>query len=93
MLPSYFTETRDVLEQMSQQRHQTALLSDQAVLCRVLGRYIFYADPSDVGITPHLCLDGYWESWITLALARIIDPVRDSRFFPGARCPQRGPTK
>ena len=74
MLPDYFTGDRDALEQVSKQRHQTALLSEQAVLCRVLGRYIFYADPADIGITPHLCLDGYWESWITVALARIIEP-------------------
>jgi len=74
MLPDYFTQDRCSLEEISKQRHQTALVSEQAVLCRVLGKYIFYADPSDIGITPHLCLDGYWESWITLALARIVRP-------------------
>jgi FkbM family methyltransferase len=36
----------------------------------VLGKYLFYMDPDDVGLTPHLCLDGFWESWITIALAR-----------------------
>ena len=74
MLPEYFTEDRRSLEEMSKQRQQTALLGEQTVLCRVLGKYILYADPADVGITPHLCLDGYWESWITLALARVVKP-------------------
>jgi FkbM family methyltransferase len=42
------------------------------VLCRVLGKYLMYADSQETGITPHLCLDGYWESWITVALARTL---------------------
>lgn len=42
------------------------------MLCRVLGKYLMYADSQETGITPHLCLDGYWESWITVALARTL---------------------
>ena len=44
------------------------------VLCRVLGKYLMYADAQETGITPHLAMDGYWESWITLALARTVRP-------------------
>jgi FkbM family methyltransferase len=40
----------------------------------MLGRYIMYMSAADTGITPHVCLDGYWESWITLALARAVQP-------------------
>jgi FkbM family methyltransferase len=39
-----------------------------------LGRYLFYVDTSDVGLVPHLALNGCWEAWITLALARAIHP-------------------
>jgi FkbM family methyltransferase len=74
MIPSYLTETRSVLEKVSQQHYQTARLNDRAILCRVLGKYIVYADPEDVGMTPHLCLDGFWESWITIAMARLLKP-------------------
>jgi FkbM family methyltransferase len=49
-------------------------LGDQTVLCRVLGKYLVYADAQETGITPHLCMDGYWESWITTVLARTLRP-------------------
>jgi FkbM family methyltransferase len=74
MLPSYLTSERCELEMLSRQHYQTARLSDRVLLCRVLGKYIVYADPEDVGITPHLCLDGFWESWITIAMARVLKP-------------------
>jgi FkbM family methyltransferase len=74
MLPPYLTEDRSTLEAFCRQHYQTARLSDRVILCRVLGKYIVYADPEDVGITPHLCLDGFWESWITIAMARTLKP-------------------
>jgi FkbM family methyltransferase len=45
-----------------------------ANLCRVLGRYKLYVDPHDDGLAPHLMLDGYWEMWVTEALAELIRP-------------------
>lgn len=74
MLPEFVTSDRFAFEAIARQYCQTARLSDQIVLCRVLGKYIVYADPADVGLTPHLCLDGFWEPWTTLALARVIEP-------------------
>ena len=49
-------------------------LGDHTLLCRVLGKYLVYADAQETGITPHLAMDGYWESWITTALARTLRP-------------------
>jgi FkbM family methyltransferase len=49
-------------------------LGESTVLCRVLGKYLVYADAQETGITPHLCMNGYWESWITVALARTLRP-------------------
>jgi FkbM family methyltransferase len=72
MLPSYLTEERSTLEMICRQHCQTARLGDHVLLCRVLGKYIVYADANDVGITPHFCLDGFWESWITIAMARVL---------------------
>jgi hypothetical protein len=40
----------------------------------VLGKYLIYADALETGITPDLALEGYWEPWITLALARTVRP-------------------
>ncbi|MBD0351373.1 MAG: FkbM family methyltransferase [Flavisolibacter sp.] len=49
-------------------------LGDDIVLCRVLTKYKMYVNAKDIGIAPHLIMDGYWESWLTQLLARIIQP-------------------
>jgi FkbM family methyltransferase len=71
-LPPHLLGERSTLEAVSRQDSRAVYLGDQTVLCRVLGKYLVYADSQETGITPHLCLDGYWESWITLALARTV---------------------
>ena len=43
-------------------------------LCRILTRYKVYVDLRDHSITPHLLLDGYWETWMTQFFAKIIKP-------------------
>jgi len=53
---------------------QPVFVGDQNVLCRVLGRYKMYVDPADFGLSPHLMLDGYWEMWLTEALAETVKP-------------------
>jgi len=63
-----------VLEAASRQGSRTVYLGDHTVLCRVLGKYLVYADAQETGITPHLAMDGYWESWITTTLARTLRP-------------------
>jgi len=52
----------------------TAYLGDGTVLCRVLGKHLMYADTQDIGITPHLCLNGFWEPGLTLVIARHLQP-------------------
>lgn len=44
------------------------------VVCRVLGKYIMMVAARDYAITPHLVLDGIWEPWITMAIARHVRP-------------------
>lgn len=74
MLPSFLRQNRAALEAIARRRCHSVRLNDSRLICRVLGKYIVYVDPEDYGITPHLCLNGFWESWITLALARIVKP-------------------
>ena len=45
-----------------------------AVACRVLGKYIMYCAALDSALTPHLALNGIWEPWITMAIARHVQP-------------------
>jgi FkbM family methyltransferase len=73
-LPPHLLRERDVLETVSREHSRSLYLGEQTVLCRVLGKYLMYADSQETGITPHLAMDGYWESWITLALARTVRP-------------------
>jgi FkbM family methyltransferase len=73
-LPPHLLGERHTLELVSRQESRALYLGDQTVLCRVLGKYLVYVDAQETGITPHLAMDGYWESWITLALARVLRP-------------------
>ena len=73
-LPPHLLGERDVLEAVSRQESRAVYLGEQTLLCRVLGKYLVYADALETGIAPHLALDGYWESWITLVLARTVRP-------------------
>jgi FkbM family methyltransferase len=73
-LPAHLVGDRVLLEAVSREHSRALYLGDQTVLCRVLGKYLVYADAQETGITPHLAMDGYWESWITLVLARTVRP-------------------
>ena len=52
----------------------TGIPMQDAMLCRVLGRYKMLVDPADRGFAPHLLLDGFWEWWTTGFLARHLRP-------------------
>jgi FkbM family methyltransferase len=49
-------------------------LTVDTALCRVLSKYKMYVDITDIGITPHLLLDGFWEMWITQYIAAQVRP-------------------
>ncbi|OJY81404.1 MAG: hypothetical protein BGP13_15540 [Sphingobacteriales bacterium 40-81] len=51
-----------------------AYLENNIALCRVLTKYKIYVDTRDRGIAPHLIMDGFWETWLTQYLARIVKP-------------------
>jgi FkbM family methyltransferase len=52
----------------------SAYLGGETAVCRVLGRYKMFVDTGDVGLSAHLLLDGYWEMWLTEALAAAVRP-------------------
>lgn len=51
-----------------------AYLGGRRSLCRVLGRYKMIIDTTDVGLSSHLLLDGYWEMWLTELLVELVKP-------------------
>ena len=73
-LPGYLVDDRLVLEGVSRRESKAVFIGEGIVLCRVLGTYFMYADADDLGIAPHFALNGFWESEVTLALARAVRP-------------------
>lgn len=73
-IPPFLLGDRRYLEANARRHAQTVQLAEGTVLCRVLAKYLMFVDPHDLGVTPRLCLDGYWESWITGAVARSVQP-------------------
>jgi FkbM family methyltransferase len=69
-LPSCLALDRDGFECACRAACQSVYLGGRTLLCRVLTQWLLFADSTDVGFTPHICLDGFWESWVSLALAR-----------------------
>jgi FkbM family methyltransferase len=69
-LPPFLLGDRQYLESHARRHAQTVHLAEGTILCRVLAKYLMFVDPHDIGVAPRLCLDGYWESWITAAIAR-----------------------
>jgi FkbM family methyltransferase len=47
---------------------------DNTILCKVLGKYLMWVDANDESLSPHLVLQGYWEIWVTQALAQHAKP-------------------
>lgn len=68
------TLDRWALERRSRALAQALYLGDGVMLCRALGRYKIYVAADDVGFGAHLMLDGAWETWLTVFMARRLRP-------------------
>lgn len=44
------------------------------MLSRVLGKHLMYTLARDSALTPHLAMNGIWEPWVTMAIARHLKP-------------------
>ncbi len=66
--------SRSMVESSCRKAFQSSYLGDNTLLCRILTKYFCYVDATDISLTPHLLLNGYWEIWITQLLSRIIEP-------------------
>jgi FkbM family methyltransferase len=74
VIDDFLKHDRSTLEASARRMCLATRLADDRLICRVLGKYIMYVDAQDRGITPHLALNGYWEAWVTLAIARLLQP-------------------
>lgn len=65
---------RDGIEDFCRQQCLVAPVDEKTALCRVLGKYSMYVPLEDDSMAPHLMMSGYWETWITQAIARYVKP-------------------
>lgn len=72
------TGRRSDIERWCRERVRTAAMPDGRTLVRVLGEHPMVVDLRDTSVAPHLALDGYWEIWLSMCLAK--------RLKPGWRC-------
>lgn len=65
---------RSLVEKYSEEGCRSLAMPDDRVFCKVLGKYLMWVDAHDKGLSPHLIFQGYWEMWITAAIARYAKP-------------------
>lgn len=53
------------IERFAEAGARSAYLGDGRLVARVLGKYTMVLDGTDLSLTPHLALSGFWESWVT----------------------------
>jgi FkbM family methyltransferase len=63
---------RPLVERYCQERCSFMPMPDDRVLCKVLGKYLMWVDAFDQGLSPHLIFEGFWEMWISAAIARFV---------------------
>jgi FkbM family methyltransferase len=73
-LPPHVVSSRADLEEVSRRRATGVYYGEHRMLCRLLGEYLAFVDTRDLMLGPRLVLDGFWEAWVTLAIARYLQP-------------------
>jgi FkbM family methyltransferase len=68
------TEQRTAVEHWCRARAMAVPLPNGDTLCRVLGEYGMIVTLEDRSVAPHLALDGYWEIWNAMCLAKKVKP-------------------
>lgn len=66
--------SRQEFENTCRKFTRNAYLGEHISICKVLTKYKMYVDTRDLGIVPHLIMDGFWESWLTQCLADKVKP-------------------
>jgi FkbM family methyltransferase len=66
--------SKDEIELSSRAAAKAIYVGEHTAICRVLEHYKMYVDTRDMGIVPHLMMDGFWESWVTAFVSKMIRP-------------------
>lgn len=57
---------RNALENMCRSKASWYPVDDRRIVARVLGDLKLVVDSADMSLTPHLVMDGFWESWVSV---------------------------
>lgn len=68
------SEDRSAVESYVRSQCRVVPAGGDRVIARVLDSFLLYLDMRDTSIAPHLAMDGYWEMWATIAVARYVKP-------------------
>lgn len=67
-------KNRPVAEQHIREKTRSQYLGNGSILCQILGDKKLFVMGDDVGFSPHMIFEGYWEFWLTQLFARVINP-------------------
>jgi hypothetical protein len=68
------TQNRPAAERHFTERTRSQYLGKGTLLCQVLGGLKLFVIGDDVGFSPHMIFEGYWEFWLTRHFAEVIRP-------------------
>jgi FkbM family methyltransferase len=63
---------RSVVHNVFRSRCKSQYLGNNQILCRILGNKKMFVIGDDVGFSPHMITEGYWEYWLTHYFAQNI---------------------
>lgn len=67
-------QNRPTAEKHFAARTRSQYLGNGTLLCQVLGELKLFVIGDDVGFSPHMIFEGYWEFWLTRHFAEVIRP-------------------
>lgn len=72
--PLLLDHSRPTAEQHFTARTRSQYLGKGTLLCQVLGDLKLFVIGDDIGFSPHMIFEGYWEFWLTRHFAAMIRP-------------------
>jgi FkbM family methyltransferase len=72
--PILLGSSRPAAEAHFVSRTRSQYLGGGSLLCQILGGLKLFVIGEDVGFTPHMIFEGYWEFWLTRHFAQVIRP-------------------
>lgn len=70
----FLNKDRPAAEHYISSRTRSQYLGQGSILCQILGDKKLFVLGDDLGFSPHMIFEGYWEFWLSKHFARVIMP-------------------